>query len=260
MTADERENGGELRGRVALVTGAGTGPGRRFATVLARAGAAVVLGARRLDLLRQVESEIRAFGGAAMAVALDLCDPASIVTAVEAAERRFGTVDILVNNAATSEKAWAVDVPLAVIDRVIDTNFRGPFLLCTEVARRLMARKMPGRIVNISSVGMCMYLPSPPLALYSATKAAVKRMTETLAIEWAPHHINVNAILPGLFRSEQADAHIAAVGEERIRNALRRKRFGEPAFLDSTLLYLVSPASHAVTGASIIVDDGQANR
>jgi NAD(P)-dependent dehydrogenase (short-subunit alcohol dehydrogenase family) len=249
----------DLSGRVALVTGAGTGPGKCFALALALAGAAVVLGSRRLEVVQAAEAEITEAGGQALAVQLDVCNAASITAAVEAAEARFGIVDILVNNAAAAEKAWAVDLSLETVDEIIDTNLRGPFLLSVEVARRLIAAGRPGRIVNISSVGIYQYVPVPPLALYSATKAGLKRLTETLAIEWARHHINVNTIAPGLYHSEHADPHIAQHGEKILR-AFPRKRFGQPEFMESTLLYLVSPSSHAVTGTCVIVDDGQATR
>jgi NAD(P)-dependent dehydrogenase (short-subunit alcohol dehydrogenase family) len=249
----------DLSGNVAIVVGAATGMGRRFALTLGRAGAAVVPAGRRLDRVEQVAEEIVAAGGRAAAVTLDLCDPKSIVAAVDFAEAKFGIADVLINSAATTEHNWATEVPLELVDSVIDTNFRGPFLTCTEVARRLIAAERPGRIVNISSVGIFNYFRVPPGALYSATKAGVKRLTETLASEWARYGINVNTIAPGLFRSEMSDPYIEEYGDKIIRN-IPRRRFGEPEFLDSTLLYLVSPSSHAVTGACIIVDDGQANR
>jgi NAD(P)-dependent dehydrogenase (short-subunit alcohol dehydrogenase family) len=144
-----------------------------------------------------------------------------------------------------------------LIDAVLDTNVRGPYLLSIEVARRLIAAKAPGRIVNISSIGG-FYYAGGGAALYSVSKAAVNRMTEVLAVEWTRHRINVNAIAPGSFRSEMMDGMMSRIGD--FTEMLPRKRLGEPHHLDTTLLYLVSPASEMVTGTVIKVDDGQGGR
>ena len=140
---------------------------------------------------------------------------------------------------------------------MLDTNVRAPWVLSCEVARRLIAAKRPGRIVNISSIGAFHYAGGGA-ALYSVSKAAVNRMTEALAVEWARNGINVNAIAPGAFRSEMMDGMMSRVGD--FTSALPRKRLGEPAQLDSTLLYLVAPASECVTGTVVTVDDGQGGR
>jgi NAD(P)-dependent dehydrogenase (short-subunit alcohol dehydrogenase family) len=146
---------------------------------------------------------------------------------------------------------------LDLIDLVIATNMRGPYLLSCELARRLIARQSPGRIVNISSNGAFLYR-GEGAALYSITKAAIVRMTEVLAVEWAKFNINVNAIAPGAFASEMMDGMLQRVGD--IRGSFPRKRLGDPAQLDSTLLYLVSRSSEFVTGTFVRVDDGQAPR
>lgn len=249
----------DLNGRVALVTGASAGLGRRFAEVLAAAGAAVVLTARRGEALQQLRENIEAAGGRALAYPLDVADAGAISGAFDAAEEVFGTVDILINNAAIPDANYATKLSLETIDRVIDVDFRAPFLLATEAARRLMAANLPGRIVNISSVGAFHYAPTSAAALYCAVKAGIVRMTETLAIEWAQYGINVNAIAPGMFESEMTEDFIARVGD-KVRERFPRKRMGRPDFLDSTLLYLVDPASHFVTGTCVTVDDGQTSR
>jgi NAD(P)-dependent dehydrogenase (short-subunit alcohol dehydrogenase family) len=164
-------------------------------------------------------------------------------------------VTILVNNAGVGNTDPAHEVSLDAINDVIDTNFRGPFLLAAEVARRLIAAGSPGRIVNISSVGAHTHSSHTTAALYCATKSGVLRLTETLALEWARYGINVNAIAPGLFRTEMSEAHMK--NADQISKAFPRGRIGEPAYLDSTLLYLVAPASEFVTGISILVDDAQ---
>jgi NAD(P)-dependent dehydrogenase (short-subunit alcohol dehydrogenase family) len=148
-------------------------------------------------------------------------------------------------------------MPLELVDAVLDTNVRAPWLLATEVARRLIAAERPGRIVNISSIGG-FYYQGGGAALYSVSKAAVTRMTEVLAVEWARNHINVNGIAPGSFESEMMAGMIERVGD--FTPMLPRKRLGRPSQLDSTLLYLVSPDAECVTGTVIKVDDGQGGR
>lgn len=249
----------DLTGRVAFVTGAGSGLGEGFSHILARAGASVVVAGRRAENLNLLVEEIGAKGGKAAACALDVCDAAAIPKAIDFAESQFGTVDILVNNAGIADSNYATKLSLELIDRVIDTNFRGPFLLATEVARRLIAKKQKGNVVNISSSGAYHFTPTTAAALYCATKSGIIRMTETLALEWAAFGINVNAIAPGFFRSEMSGGYIDRVGDQIVAQYPRR-RIGEPAYLDSTLLYLVSPHSHFVTGACIIVDDAQLSR
>ena len=247
----------DLTGQVAFVTGASAGLGRRFARTLASCGASVAATGRRLELLEEVAAEIRAAGGVCEPIALDVTDADALVAAVDRAEQVLGPVSILVNNAGIPDAQYAARMPLELVDRVLDTNVRGPWILSCEVARRLIARKAPGRIVNLSSIGAFQY-SGHGAALYSVSKAAVVRMTEALAVEWARFGINVNAIAPGAFSSEMMDGMIARVGDPS--GSFPRKRMGDPAQLDSTLLYLVSPSSEFVTGTCIKVDDGQSPR
>lgn len=242
---------------MALVTGATSGLGWRFARVLAAAGATVVPAGRRQDRLAAITSEIEDAGGRAFPVVMDTADAASIVDGIALAENEVGTVTIAVNNAGVPDARRAHKMPLELVDNVIDVNLRGPYILACEVARRLIAAGRPGRIINISSVAGFHY-DGHGAALYSITKAAIARMSEVLAVEWASHHINVNCIAPGAFRSEMLDGMIERVGD--ISTAFPRRRIGDPAQLDSTLLYLCSPASEFVTGAVIKVDDGQGPR
>jgi len=251
---------GALSGQVALVTGASSGLGRRFAQTLMEAGAAVAVAARRVDKLGSLVEQLRAGGGSAIAVPLDVCDAAAIPAAIEQIQNQLGLVTILVNNAGVADGQWATKMSLELIDKVIDTNFRAPFLIASEVARRLIAAKKPGRIVNISSAGAYYYPANAAASLYCAAKAGVSRMTETLAMEWARYGINVNAIAPGLFRSEMSDGFLARVGESAALPLAPRQRVGEPHQLDSTLLYLLAPASDFVTGICVRVDDAQTSR
>ena len=247
-----------LRGDVALVTGASSGLGRRFALTLARHGATVAATARRVDKLEELVAEITAAGGTALAVGLDVTDAAQITSAVDRVWSELGPITILVNNAGIPDANYATKLPLDVVDQVLDTNVRAPFLLSREVASRLIKEQRGGRMVNISSMGAFSYARGGAAALYSVTKAAVNRMTEALAVEWAGFGINVNAIAPGAFRSEMMDGMLSRMGD--FTGQFPRKRLGEPEQLDSTLLYLVSPASEAVTGTVIKVDDGQGGR
>jgi len=247
----------DLSGQVALVTGTTSGLGWRFARVLAACGAKVAVTGRRVERLDQLVEEIRAAGGEALPLRLDMTDRANIREVVEATEAAFGTITILVNNAGIPDAQRAHKMSDELVDAVFDTNLRGPWVLSCEVAKRLIEAKKPGRMVNISSIGAFHY-GGNGAALYSVTKAAVARMTEALAVEWARYHINVNAIAPGAFSSEMMDGMFERLGD--LSQQFPRKRVGDPAQLDSTLLYLVSPASDTVTGTVIKVDDGQGPR
>jgi len=250
-------NNSDLKGQVAFVTGAASGLGRRFSKVLAAAGASVAVAARRLDRLESLVAEITADGGTAVAVQLDVTDASQITAAIDSAEKALGPITILINNAGIPDAQFATRMSVELIDQVLDTNVRGPFLLSTEIARRLIDRKSAGRMINISSVSASHY-DGHGAALYSVSKAAIDRMTKTLAVEWARFNINVNAIAPGAFHSEMMDGMLERVGD--ISKGFPRKRLGDPAQLDSTLLYLCAPASEFVTGTIITVDDGQTPR
>lgn len=247
----------DLTGQVALVTGATAGLGDRFACVLAAAGAHVVVTGRRVDRLETLAADIQAAGGSATPIALDVSDAESIASVVAEATERCGPVQILVNNAGVVDAQRAHKMDVELVDHVLGVNLRGPYLMSIEVAKRLIATDTTGRIVNISSVGAFNY-GGQGAALYSITKAGVVRMTETLAVEWARHHINVNAIAPGAFASEMMDGMLSRMGD--ITQGFPRGRLGDPAQLDSTLLYLCAPASEFVTGTIIKVDDGQGPR
>ncbi len=247
----------DLTGHVALVTGASSGLGKRFAQVLAAQGCAVALTARRVDRLEALAKEINDAGGRAVALALDVTDADQLLAVVGKAEEALGPVDILINNAGIPDAQRAHKMSVELIDAVLDTNVRGPWILACEFARRRIAAEKPGRIVNISSSAAYSYTGGGA-ALYSVSKAAMVRITETLAVEWSKFHINVNAIAPGAFESEMMDGMLSRMGD--ISQHFPRKRIGNPAQLDSTLLYLVSPASDAVTGTCLRVDDGQGGR
>jgi NAD(P)-dependent dehydrogenase (short-subunit alcohol dehydrogenase family) len=250
-------NAWDLSGQVALVTGTTSGLGWRFAQVLAKAGAKVALTGRRTERLDELAELIRKDGGECAAFRLDMTDMENVIQVVGQAEEALGTVTILVNNAGIPDAQRAHKMDQTLIDAVFDTNLRGPYVLSCEVARRLIAAKIPGRMVNIASTGAFNY-SGGGAALYSITKAGIARMSEVLAVEWARNHINVNCIAPGAFSSEMMDGMMERIGD--FTHTTPRKRIGDPAQLDSTLLYLCAPSSECVTGTIIKVDDGQGPR
>jgi NAD(P)-dependent dehydrogenase (short-subunit alcohol dehydrogenase family) len=248
----------DLSEQVALVTGTTSGLGKRFAQVLAKCGAKVVLTGRRIEKLESLAEEIRADGGICEAFAMDMLDRESVRSVVAQASEKLGTITILVNNAGIPDAQRAIKMEDELVDKVMETNLTGPYLLSCEIARRLIEAKLPGRMVNISSLAGFDINANSSASLYSVTKAGIARMTEALALEWAKYHINVNCIAPGAFSSEMMDGMVERIGD--FSNIFPRKRFGRPEQLDSTLLFLVSPSSECVTGTIVKVDDGQGNR
>ncbi|MGB0922345.1 MAG: SDR family NAD(P)-dependent oxidoreductase [Alphaproteobacteria bacterium] len=247
----------DLTGRAALVTGTTSGLGRRFAKLLAAHGAKVALTGRRVDRLEEVAAEIRADGGTCAYFPLDMMDADNIKQVVADAEKELGLIDILINNAGVPDAQRAHKMSVDLIDTVLGTNLRGPYILSTEVARRLIEEKKPGRMINISSIAGFHY-DGHGAALYSISKAGIARMSEALGVEWARFNINVNGIAPGFFYSEMTDGMVERMGD--ITQVFPRKRGCAPEQMDSTVLYLVSPASECVTGTVIKVDDGQSPR
>lgn len=248
----------DLSDQVALVTGASSGLGYRFSKVLAKCGAKVALSARRVDKLEKLSEEIKSDGGECMVVPIDMVDRDTIRDAVQKVEESLGTINTLINNAGMVDAQWAIKQSDELIDNVVATNLVGPYLLSNEVARRLIEKKEPGRMVNIASIAAFNISPNSASVLYSTTKSAIVRMTESLAVEWARNHINVNAIAPGMFSSEMLDGMLERIGD--MSQSLPRKRICMPEQMDSTLLYLVSPSSECVTGTCIKIDDGQSPR
>jgi 3-oxoacyl-[acyl-carrier protein] reductase len=248
----------DLSGRVALITGASQGLGRRFAGVLAGRGAAVILAARQEDKLRELEREIAADGARVASVALDVTDLASIEHAVGAAEDALGPVDLLINNAGTAVSKGVLEQTEADWDQVLDTNLKGAFFVAQTVAKRMVARepKPPwgGNIVNIASVlaqGVVGHL-----APYAASKGGLWQLTRTMALELARHDVRVNALAPGYIVTEINREFLATEAGERLRRRIPQRRFGAPEDLDGALLLLASDASRYMTGSILLVDGG----
>jgi NAD(P)-dependent dehydrogenase (short-subunit alcohol dehydrogenase family) len=248
-----------LKEKVALVTGASSGLGSRFARVLAANGALTVLAARRIERLKDLRAEIEAAGGAAHVVALDVTDQDSIREAVDRTESEVGPIDILVNNSGVSTTQRLVDVTPVDFDYVLNTNLKGAFFVAGEVARRMIVRAkgqadFRGRIVNIASVAGLQVLPQ--IGVYCISKAAVIQMTRAQALEWGRYGINVNALCPGYIRTEINDAHWDTEAGHKLVQMLPRKRVGRPEDLDGALLLMVADESQFINGAVLTADDG----
>ena len=246
----------DLAGRVALVTGASAGLGRHFAGVLARAGAAVALAARRRELLDDAVHEIAARGGRAAAVPCDVTDGASVRAAVGAAEAALGPLDILVNNAGIAITKPVLQHSEAEWDRVVDTNLKGAWLLSRELAERWVTAKRGGRIVNIAS--LLALRPDRHVPSYCAAKAGLVHLTHTLAMELARKGITVNAIAPGYFETDMNRAFMHSEAGRAMTARIPMARSGEAEDLDGALLLLASDAGAYITGAVIPVDGGHA--
>ncbi len=248
-----------LDGRTLLLTGASSGIGAHFAGVAAAAGANMVLGARRTDRLESIVADIKAKGGNAIAIPMDVADKASTIAAYDAAEAAFGPVDSVIANAGmTLETPFLAHEP-DEFDQIMAVNLRGVFLTVQEGAKRMMAAgsktREHGRITIISSITA--QAVEPGLAAYSATKAAVLQMGKVLAREWARQGINVNSVLPGYIVTEINDQWFDTEGGQAQVARFPRKRVMNIDALDPTLLYLSSDASKFVTGVGFTIDDGQ---
>ena len=249
----------DLASRVAMVTGASSGLGVRFARMLADNGARVVLAARRIERLEKLRDEIGAAGGQASVVALDVTDIESIRTAVRQVEEQVGPIDILVNNSGVSTTQKLVDVTPDDYDFVLDTNTRGAFFVAQEVGRRMIARgrqdpSRPARIINVASLAALKALPM--IGIYCMSKAAVAQMTKAMAIEWGRFGINVNAICPGYISTELNEHHWDTEAGQKLIAMTPRKRLGQAEDLDGLMLLLASGRSGFINGSVINIDDG----
>ena len=243
-----------LTGKTALVTGASSGLGAHFARVLAGAGAAVALAARRLDRLRQLEAEIRSAGGNAWAVELDVTDQASVARAFDAAQAAAGPVTVLINNAGVPSGSFFVKTSEEEWRDVMAVNLDGVFRVGREAARRMIANGTGGSIVNIASILGFGAIRS--LSAYAASKAAVVSLTRSMALEMARERIRVNAIAPGYFSTEINADFLASEAGRRLLSRVPMGRAGNLAELDGPLLLLASDAGAFMTGSVITVDGG----
>lgn len=249
----------QLKGRTCLITGASSGLGAHFAKLFSGAGAQVVLAARRLDRIEALADDIRACGGKALPVAMDVGDAQSIAKAFDAAESVFGAVDTVIANAGVSAAGRSTEIPLDDVRGVLDTNVMGVFLTATEAARRMIAAGCRdngrGRIILIGSITANMTGQGD--AMYSASKAAVAHLARNLAREWVRQGINVNVIQPGYIYTELAGEWFESDGGRAQIQSFPRRQLQPIESLDEPLLYLASNASVNTTGAIFTIDDGQ---
>jgi len=244
----------DLGKEIILITGASQGLGRQFARVLSAHGAAVVLAARQTGKLKALEEEIRAKGGRAAAVAMDVTDGGSITGAIDAAEAALGPISVLINNAGIAIEKLAVEQTEADWDAVIGANLKGAYFAATEVARRMIARKAGGNIVNIASVlglGVMKFL-SP----YTISKAGIIQATKVMALELAPAGIRVNALAPGYIDTEMNHEFWATPAGEKLAKRIPQRRVGAESDLDGAIMLLASQASRYMTGSVVTVDGG----
>ncbi|MGH7728773.1 MAG: SDR family NAD(P)-dependent oxidoreductase [Vulcanimicrobiaceae bacterium] len=244
----------DMSGKVALVTGASEGLGRHFAGVLARAGARVVLGARRREKLEQAVDEIACGGGSATAVALDVRAEASVQEAFAQIDRSVGPVDVVINNAGTTVDKPLLELSEAEWDGVVDTNLKGVWLVMREAARRMIDAKSGGCVVNITSI--LGERVAGNVSAYAASKAAVTQLTKAAALELARYGIRVSALAPGYIRSRLNDEFFESPRGQALIKRIPQRRLGSPADLDAPLLLLASDASPFMTGAVVVVDGG----
>ncbi len=249
----------DLSGRVALITGASSGLGKRFARILAASGAKVALAARRVDRLMALAEEIEAAGGTAAAIAMDVTDEASVIAGFDVAEKALGPIDTVIANAGMNSRGLSTEISVEDFDQVMAINVRGVFLTAREGARRMMAAGSRdtgrGRLVLVASIGAVKVLPG--LAPYCASKAAVAMLGKSMARELANRGINVNVVCPGYIETElNADWFAEEGGKKQVAGFPRRRLMAEDD-LDATMLMLCGDASRALTGSVFVLDDGQ---
>ncbi len=245
----------DLTGHVALVTGASSGLGVRFAEVLAEAGSSVVLVARRADRLADVRKQIERSGGRVVAIGGDVLRRQDMVRAFDEAERAFGTVTVLVNNAGVVHSGRLLELAEDEWRRVVGTNLDAVFAWSQEAARRMLAAGKRGSIVNIASVlGLNV---SKGVAAYAVSKAGVIQLTKSLALELSFKGIRVNAIAPGWIVTEMNRDYLEGEHGAGIKREIPVGRFGEVRDLDGALLLLASDAGRFITGATLVADGGQ---
>lgn len=242
----------DMTGEVAFVTGASSGLGQRFATVLAANGARIALAGRREDELRATADAIRANGGTAAIVPFELTDRESIAPAFDAAEAALGPVSVLINNAGIAGPGNVADIDFARWREILSVNLDALFVVAQEGARRMAGRG--GAIVNVSSIlGL---RPSGGNAAYSVAKAGVAQLSGVMALECAGSGIRVNTLAPGYVVTGMNRDYFASEASRVITNRIPLRRVGQVDDLDGAILFLASQASRFVTGAVLVVDGG----
>jgi len=246
----------DLSGQVALVTGGSRGLGLQMAEALGEAGAKIMLTSRKAADLEEAVAHLQDLGIDARWVAADASDPAQIQHVVDETMQRLGRIDILINNAGATWGAPAEEHPLEAWDKVMNLNVRSLFLFAQAVARAWMIPNQRGRIVNVASIaGLAGSLDMKFIA-YGTSKGAVVNFTRTLAGEWGPYGITVNALAPGFFPSKMTKATLAAYGQDKLAAAAPLRRIGDDEDLKGAVLLFASAAGKHITGQILAVDGG----
>ncbi len=245
----------DVAGRIALVTGAARGIGRAVAIALARAGADLALGFRDLRAAGDVADAVCALGRRALPLQMDVARPAEISAAVARAVEHFGHIDLLVNNAGIGPPNPAESVTEADFDATVAVNLKGTFFVSQAVGRAMIAAGRGGRIVNLSSQAGFVALPTE--SVYCMTKAAIAHLTKCLAVEWAAHGINVNAVAPTFIRTPGT---VKWLEDDDFRRDLLARiplgRVGDPPDVAASVVFLCSPAAAMITGTTLLIDGG----
>lgn len=241
--------------RRAFVTGASTGIGAATARLLAREGYELVLAGRNLNSLRDLSEFIRAEGGVALAVRLDLRDPKAITDSMTEAWSALGPCEALVNCGGCTVRKPAIEVTVDEWDEVIDTNLRGSFFVAREFARRLMSERRGGVVVNVGSTHGLLGFAN--LSVYGISKAGLHHMTRMLAIEWAEHRIRVNAVAPGATETpSRAQVFADPETRKRLLERIPIRKFAAADDVAAAIVYLLSPQAGVITGHTLIMDGG----
>jgi NAD(P)-dependent dehydrogenase (short-subunit alcohol dehydrogenase family) len=243
----------KLDGKVALITGAGSGMGRATALLFATEGARVAVNDIDLDSARNTVAEIKKKGGTAIAIKADISRLEEVDAMIERVIKELGDLQILINNAGASGGGPVLETPIAVWDRIMGVNLRGTFLCCRK-AGEWMAKKRSGKIVNISSIAGVRCHPN--MSAYVTSKAAIIQLTHALALEWAQYNINVNCIIPGGTDTPMLKAH-GEIPDEKIKEMIPLGHLGQPEDIANAALFLVSEDSRQITGVDLPVDGGE---
>jgi 3-oxoacyl-[acyl-carrier protein] reductase len=242
----------ELKGKIALVTGAAQGIGKAVTLLLARHGADVIVADVNLEKAEETAREVQSLGQQSMAVKLDVTRLQDVEATIEAALQRFGKIDILINNAGIARDKLILRMTEEDWDAVLAVNLKGTFN-CTKVVIKHMSKQRSGKIVNIASV--VGEMGNPGQANYAASKAGVIGFTKTIAREFAQRGINVNAIAPGYIQTPMTDA-LPEKAKEDLKRMIPMERLGQPEDVAQAVLFLVSEASGYVTGNVLKVNGG----
>ena len=246
-----------LKGKIAIITGARRGMGRSHALTLARAGAKVVVADISLEDCQKVVDEIKKAKGEALAVKCNVTKKEEVEEMVKKAVEKFGKVDILVNNAGICQFKPFLELTEEEWDRTLDINLKGYFL-CAQAAAKEMVKQKSGVIINIASVAMGQVgVGIPNIVHYCASKGGVVGMTEALAVELAPYNVRVNAIAPGMIETPMIDPikKDPKVAEAMLAR-IPMKRVGKPEEVSNLVLFLASDASSYMTGSTVVIDGG----